>query len=63
MPNEYTFSSVIDACAGPMEQGKQFHAISIKSNFSNALCVSNALVTMHAKRGNIESANKVFKRH
>ncbi|XP_065869083.1 pentatricopeptide repeat-containing protein At2g27610 [Euphorbia lathyris] len=64
-PNEYTFSSVINACTAPtaaVEQGKQIHAWSIKSRFHNALCVSSALVTMYAKRGDIESANQVFKR-
>ncbi|GAB2214860.1 hypothetical protein Drorol1_Dr00019225 [Drosera rotundifolia] len=64
-PNEFTFSSVINAFASPVasaEQGKQFHAFSIKSGFSDALCVSSALVTMYAKRGNIVSANQVFKR-
>ncbi|EXB38470.1 hypothetical protein L484_022371 [Morus notabilis] len=64
-PNEFTFSSVIHACAGPTaaaEQGKQFHALSIKMRLNNALCVSSALVTMYAKRGNIESANEVYKR-
>ncbi|XAR60119.1 hypothetical protein NMG60_11033371 [Bertholletia excelsa] len=63
--NEFTFSSVINACASPtasVEQGKQFHAISIKSGYSNSLCVSSALVTMYAKKGNIETANEVFKR-
>lgn len=64
-PNEFTFCSVIDACAAPtaaVEQGKQFHACSIKSALANALCISSALVTMYAKKGNIESANEVFKR-
>ncbi|KAF8403255.1 hypothetical protein HHK36_011356 [Tetracentron sinense] len=64
-PNEFTFSSVINACASPMaavEQGKQFHASSIKSGFSSAICVSSALITMYAKRGSIENAHKVFKR-
>ncbi|XP_057956404.1 pentatricopeptide repeat-containing protein At2g27610 [Malania oleifera] len=64
-PNEYSFSSVINACAGPMaamDQGKQVHANSIKSGFNNALCVSSALVTMYAKRGSVESAYEVFKR-
>ncbi|GLU19211.1 hypothetical protein SLE2022_354720 [Rubroshorea leprosula] len=64
-PNEFTFSSVLNACAAPtapVEQGKQFHAFSIKSRLNNALCVSSALVTMYAKRGNIENANKVFRR-
>lgn len=64
-PNEFTFSSVMNACSAPtapVEQGKQFHAWSIKSRFNNVLCVSSALLTMYAKRGNIESAAKVFKR-
>ncbi|KAF7815553.1 pentatricopeptide repeat-containing protein [Senna tora] len=64
-PNEFTFSSIINACASPtasVEQGKQFHASAIKMRLDNALCVSSALVTMYAKRGNIESAHEVFKR-
>nr|XP_043613665.1 pentatricopeptide repeat-containing protein At2g27610 [Erigeron canadensis] len=64
-PNEYTFSSILNACASPMaaiEHGKQFHAGAIKEIYNNALCVSSSLVTMYAKRGNIESANKVFER-
>ncbi|KAK4856114.1 hypothetical protein QYF36_014260 [Acer negundo] len=64
-PNEFTFSSVINASAASaaaVEQGKQFHAFSIKSRLNNALCVSSALVTMYARKGNIESANEVFKR-
>ncbi|KAG9155677.1 hypothetical protein Leryth_003954 [Lithospermum erythrorhizon] len=64
-PNEFTYSSVINACATPMaaaEQGKQFHGFSIKAGVSNSLCISTALVTMYAKRGNIESAAEVFKR-
>lgn len=64
-PNEFTFCSVINASAGPVasvEQGKQLHATSIKYGFSRSLCVSSALVTMYAKRGNIESANEVFER-
>uniref|UniRef100_A0A2P2NLM0 DYW domain-containing protein n=1 Tax=Rhizophora mucronata TaxID=61149 RepID=A0A2P2NLM0_RHIMU len=64
-PNEYTFSSIINACAASMaavKQGKQFHAWSIKSKYNNALCVSSALVTMYAKRGDIDSANEGFKR-
>ncbi|XVF19735.1 hypothetical protein REPUB_Repub11eG0136500 [Reevesia pubescens] len=64
-PNEFTFSSVINACAAPtapLEQGKQFHAWSIKSKLSDALCVSSALITMYAKRGNIDNAYQVFTR-
>ncbi|KAG9455062.1 hypothetical protein H6P81_007966 [Aristolochia fimbriata] len=65
LPNEFTLSSVINACTSPMasvEQGKQLHASSIKSGFDKAICVGSALVTMYAKRGNIQSAHEVFKR-
>ncbi|BBN69683.1 Tetratricopeptide repeat-like superfamily protein [Prunus dulcis] len=41
IPNEFTLSSIINACAALLQ---------------------HALVTMYAKRGNIESANEVFKR-
>ncbi|KAK6163577.1 hypothetical protein DH2020_000441 [Rehmannia glutinosa] len=64
-PNEFTFSSIINACAtssAAAEQGKLFHACSIKYGYNNALMVSSALVTMYAKKGDIESANEVFKR-
>nr|KYP43916.1 Pentatricopeptide repeat-containing protein At2g27610 family [Cajanus cajan] len=64
-PNEFTFSSIINACTAPtasVEQGKQFHAYAIKLRLNNALCVSSSLVTMYAKRGNIDSAHEVFKR-
>ncbi|MCI37124.1 pentatricopeptide repeat-containing protein, partial [Trifolium medium] len=47
-PNEFTFSSIINACASPTaaaEQGKQFHAYAIKMRLNNALCLSSALVT------------------
>lgn len=63
--NEFTLSSAIDACASPTasaDQGKQFHAISIKLKYENTLCVSTALVTMYARRGSIESAQGVFDR-
>ncbi|CAN0916745.1 Pentatricopeptide repeat-containing protein At2g27610 [Linum grandiflorum] len=64
-PNEYTFSSVINACSAAMasvQQGKQIHAWSIKSRKNDALCVCSALVTMYAKTGDIDSANQVFVR-
>ncbi|KAL0436308.1 UNVERIFIED_CONTAM: Pentatricopeptide repeat-containing protein [Sesamum radiatum] len=64
-PNEFTFSSILNACATPsaaVEQGKQFHAGSIKFGYNNALMVSSALVTLYAKKGDIQSANEVFKR-
>ncbi|KAJ1390243.1 Tetratricopeptide-like helical domain superfamily [Sesbania bispinosa] len=46
-PNEFTFSSIINACAAPtaaVEQGKQFHACAIKMRFNNALCACNSVI-------------------
>ncbi|KAL6506458.1 hypothetical protein OROGR_024639 [Orobanche gracilis] len=64
-PNEFTFSSIINACAtsaAAAEQGKLLHACSIKFGCNNALIVSSALVTMYAKKGDIRSAGEVFER-
>ncbi|KAG8085750.1 hypothetical protein GUJ93_ZPchr0010g11041 [Zizania palustris] len=62
-PNEFTISSMIDACACPsagVDQGRQFHAISIKYRYHDAICVSSALVSMYSRKGNIESARIAF---
>ncbi|KAK1300031.1 Pentatricopeptide repeat-containing protein [Acorus calamus] len=62
-PNEFTFSSAINACASPtaaIEQGKQFHAFATKCGHDGAVCVSSAIVTMYAKRGCIDDADCAF---
>ncbi|GFQ06081.1 pentatricopeptide repeat-containing protein at2g27610 [Phtheirospermum japonicum] len=62
-PNEFTFSSIINACASSSagaEQGKLFHACSIKSGYNDFMIVSSALLTMYAKKGDIGSANRIF---
>jgi pentatricopeptide repeat protein len=64
-PNEFTLSSVIDASSSPdtpIDLGKQLHVMSIKYKHLNSIYVSNALVTMYAKKGSIDSAQKVFDR-
>ncbi|KAL6199487.1 hypothetical protein ACLB2K_029271 [Fragaria x ananassa] len=59
-PNDFTnFTHTIP------EAEKVFQTIDEKDIvawLNNTLCLSSALVTMHAKMGNIESANEVFKR-
>ena len=62
-PNEFTLSSLIHSCAAPSastDQGKQFHASSIKLGVDEGACVSTALITMYAKKGAIESASYIF---
>uniref|UniRef100_A0ACD5YYI9 Uncharacterized protein n=1 Tax=Avena sativa TaxID=4498 RepID=A0ACD5YYI9_AVESA len=64
-PNKFTISSAIDACASPtagVDQGRQFHAVSIKYRCQDAICVGSALVSMYARKGSIDSARSVFER-
>eukprot|EP00253_Pinus_taeda_P001206 PITA_01206 len=64
-PNEFTFGSVLGACAAQapaVEIGKQVHACIMKSGYESAICVASALVTMYAKCGSIEAANKLFEK-
>ncbi|XP_020577035.1 pentatricopeptide repeat-containing protein At2g27610 [Phalaenopsis equestris] len=65
VPNQFTISSIINVCASAtagVDQGRQFHAESIKLRLQDDICVSSALLTMYAKKGSIENAYKVFER-
>ncbi|KAK2638191.1 hypothetical protein Ddye_025986 [Dipteronia dyeriana] len=56
------FSSAISACAGiqALNQGRQIHAQSYVSGFSDDLSIGNALVNLYARCGRIEEAYFVF---
>ncbi|CAN8256488.1 unnamed protein product [Cochlearia groenlandica] len=59
---EVTCSSVIGACASlaSMELGVQVHALAIKTNNAEKVAVSNSLIDMYAKCGEIKDAQYVF---
>eukprot|EP01018_Ginkgo_biloba_P010080 Gb_35396 [translate_table: standard] len=61
-PNHYTFTSVFRACASfeGFQQGKQIHALSIKTRFDSHIFVGNSLVDMYAKCRTIKDARQVF---
>ncbi|XP_008784229.1 putative pentatricopeptide repeat-containing protein At5g52630 [Phoenix dactylifera] len=61
-PNEFTFSSMIKACASQaaLEQGIQLHAQVTKSNFVGDPFVSSTLVDMYGKCGLLNSSVQVF---
>eukprot|EP01018_Ginkgo_biloba_P011283 Gb_07570 [translate_table: standard] len=61
-PNEFTFASVLPACASlaSLEQGKEIHEEIIRCGFQSNLFVGNALIDMYAKCGSIENARHVF---
>ncbi|KAK3013292.1 hypothetical protein RJ639_008200 [Escallonia herrerae] len=55
-------SSAISACAGiqALSQGRQVHAQSIVSGYSNDLSISNALVSLYARCGRVQDAYLAF---
>ncbi|XP_057827530.2 putative pentatricopeptide repeat-containing protein At3g13770, mitochondrial [Cryptomeria japonica] len=61
-PNEFTFASIITACANSAaaEKGKEIHEEIRKSGFESDVVVGNALVDMHGKCGNLDLAREVF---
>lgn len=61
-PNEFTFSSMIKACAGQaaLEQGIQLHAQVMKTSFVRDHFVSSTLIDMYGKCGLLNSSIQVF---
>ena len=61
-PNHFTFSSVLEACAGcsSLILGQQVHLNILKSGIPNDVILSTSLVDMYAKCGDIEAAFCIF---
>ncbi|XP_059659262.1 pentatricopeptide repeat-containing protein At4g02750-like [Cornus florida] len=61
-PNHFTFSSVLDACAGcsSLLVGIQVHSTILKSGMPLDVILSTSLVDMYAKCGDIEAAFCIF---
>ncbi|CAA0824672.1 Pentatricopeptide repeat-containing protein -chloroplastic [Striga hermonthica] len=59
----FTYASLLSGAAstGAIGKGEQIHARLIKSGFESDLNISNALVSMYTKCGNIESGFRIFK--
>ncbi|KAG7602093.1 Pentatricopeptide repeat [Arabidopsis thaliana x Arabidopsis arenosa] len=59
---EVTFSSALGACASlaSMDLGVQVHGLAIKTNNAKKVAVSNSLIDMYAKCGDIKFAQSVF---
>ncbi|KAL3627314.1 hypothetical protein CASFOL_028677 [Castilleja foliolosa] len=62
IPDQYTFASVFRACSSLaiLEQGKQFHAILIKSQINSNIVVTSALMDMYFKCSSLSDGFKVF---
>ncbi|KAE7999806.1 hypothetical protein FH972_004201 [Carpinus fangiana] len=61
-PDQFVIASVLSTCSEltVLEFGQQVHANFVKSGLESSLSVDNSLVTMYAKCGCIEDANRVF---
>lgn len=61
-PNEYTFSSLIKACASQaaLEQGAQIHAQVVKLNLDVDSYISACLLDMYGKCGLLDHSIRVF---
>jgi pentatricopeptide repeat protein len=62
--DQFTFGSVLTACGGllALEEGKQIHAYTIRTDHKNNVFVGSALVDMYCKCRSIKSAETVFVR-
>lgn len=60
--NLYTFGSVVSAAANlaNIKQGKQVHAMIIKTGYDSETEASNSLITLYAKCGSIDDAKREF---
>ncbi|KAJ7956887.1 Pentatricopeptide repeat-containing protein [Quillaja saponaria] len=61
-PDKFTLSSILSACSKLqiLKLGKQIHAHIIITNFDVSGVVGNALISMYARSGGIEIAQKVI---
>lgn len=61
-PNCFTFTSVVAACANlaVLYCGQQLHGGIIRRGLDNNLALSNALIDMYAKCGNVADSHKIF---
>jgi len=60
--DDYTFPSVLNCCVVGSINPKSVHGLIIKTGFENYKLVSNALVDMYAKTGDMDCAYRVFEK-
>ncbi|KAJ8479310.1 hypothetical protein OPV22_023037 [Ensete ventricosum] len=61
-PNEYSFSSVLQACANSrgLDMGGQVHGRVVKIGLDTEIFVANALINLYAKCGNMDASMVIF---
>ncbi|PKA59997.1 Pentatricopeptide repeat-containing protein [Apostasia shenzhenica] len=61
-PDDFTFGAILHACSllTVLANGKMFHGLIIHCGFECFVYVSNGLINMYAKCGDIKSSSEVF---
>nr|DAD33633.1 TPA_asm: hypothetical protein HUJ06_012484 [Nelumbo nucifera] len=61
-PNSLTYSSSVMACAGlqALKEGRQIHALVLKSGVHSDLCIESSLMDMYCKCNSMEDACRIF---
>ncbi|XP_062212569.1 pentatricopeptide repeat-containing protein At2g22070-like [Phragmites australis] len=61
-PDEFTITSVLSACANlrMLEMGKQMHSYILRTGIPYSGQVINALISMYAKSGSVENAQRIM---
>ncbi|KAL8166142.1 hypothetical protein V2J09_007641 [Rumex salicifolius] len=61
-PLNFTFSNALIACSGvaALKEGVQIHGVAVKIGYESDEVVSNSLIDMYAKSGNLECASKIL---
>ncbi|GJV40610.1 pentatricopeptide repeat-containing protein [Tanacetum coccineum] len=61
-PNHFTYSSLLKACGSlsNLEACRQIHNHAVKSGLVSVNCVGNSLISMYARSGSMEDAQKAF---
>lgn len=63
MPNGFTISCALVACArvGALRIGREIHAYALRNRYEEAMIfISNCLIDMYAKSGDVDAARAVF---
>lgn len=61
-PNDYTFTALLSACtgSGALGQGRSVHCQILQMGFKSYLHISNALISMYCKCGDLKDAFRIF---
>lgn len=62
LPNNYTLAAILSVSSNlaSLNHGQQIHATALKLGEASSVSVSNALINMYARAGNINCARKAF---